>query len=77
MSRNIDELFICPDSRMDEEWGSVVRLVRQWADREITSKRMEFRENYSRLFIEKREKLGLEIGLQKLMIPAELGGFGW
>jgi alkylation response protein AidB-like acyl-CoA dehydrogenase len=77
MSRNLDELFLYPKQDMDEESLSVVRLVRQWADKEIVSKRMEYREGYDRLFAEKRKKLSMDIGLQKLTIPSDLGGFGW
>jgi alkylation response protein AidB-like acyl-CoA dehydrogenase len=77
MNRNVDDLFEYPGQLIDDESASVVRLVRQWADKEIISKRMEYRENYDRLFDEKRKKLNLDIGLQKLVIPADLGGFGW
>ncbi|HOS98501.1 MAG TPA: acyl-CoA dehydrogenase family protein, partial [Deltaproteobacteria bacterium] len=77
MSRNLDELFLSPKKSMDEESLSVARLVRQWADKEIVSKRMEYREGYERLFTEKRKKLSLDIGIQKLAIPADHGGFGW
>jgi alkylation response protein AidB-like acyl-CoA dehydrogenase len=77
MSRNVDDLFVYPGQVIDDESASVVRLVRQWADKEIISKRMEYRENYDKLFEEKRKKLNLDIGLQKLVIPADLGGFGW
>ncbi len=77
MSRNLDELFLYPKHAMDEESLSVVRLLRQWADKEIVSKRMEYREGYDRLFAEKRKKLSMDIGLQKLAIPSDLGGFGW
>jgi alkylation response protein AidB-like acyl-CoA dehydrogenase len=77
MSRSVDDLFVYPGQAIDEESASVIRLVRQWADKEIISKRMEYRENYDKLFDEKRKKLNLDIGLQKLVIPADLGGFGW
>ena len=77
MSRNVDDLFVYPGQAIDDESASVIRLVRQWADKEIISKRMEYRENYDKLFEEKRKKLNLDIGLQKLVIPADLGGFGW
>ncbi|MGO9146937.1 MAG: acyl-CoA dehydrogenase family protein [Desulfomonilia bacterium] len=77
MNRNIDDLFIFPKQWMDDESRSIATLVRQWADKEIISKRMEYRENYARLFKEKREKLGLAIGLQRLTLPVEHGGFGW
>ena len=77
MARNLDDLFVYPTQLLDEESLSVVRLVRQWSDREIVSKRMEYREGYEHLFAGKREKLCIDIGLQKLTIPADLGGFGW
>lgn len=77
MNRNVDELFVYPKQWMDEESMSVAALVRQWADREIISKRMEYRENYAALFPEKREMLCLAIGLQRLTLPVDHGGFGW
>jgi alkylation response protein AidB-like acyl-CoA dehydrogenase len=77
MSKNLDELFIFPRHFIDEESGSVIGLVRQWAEKEILSKRMEYRENYSTLFAEKRRKLNLSIGLQWLTLPEKNGGFGW
>lgn len=77
MNRNIDDLFFLSNDLMDEESRDVAALVRQWADREVISKRMEYREKYGTLFLKKRKKLCLDIGLQKLVIPSELGGFGW
>ncbi|RPJ24055.1 MAG: hypothetical protein EHM33_19100, partial [Chloroflexi bacterium] len=77
MARNLDNLFIYPKQLMDEESLSVVRLVRQWSDREIITKRMEYREDYEKLFAQKRKMLCIDLGLQKLTSPADLGGFGW
>lgn len=77
MNRIVDDLFVCPREWMDEECVGVVRLVRQWADREIVSKRMEYRQGYDHLFETKRRMLCMDIGLEKLCIPAEQGGFGW
>ncbi|HOO46281.1 MAG TPA: acyl-CoA dehydrogenase family protein [Deltaproteobacteria bacterium] len=77
MRKNLDELFIFPRQLIDEESGSVISLVRQWAEKEILSKRMEYRENYSRLFGEQRDRLNLTIGLQWLTLPEKNGGFGW
>lgn len=74
MNRNIDDLFLSNNLR-DEESRDVTALVRQWADRVIISKRMEYRESYETLFLKKR--LCLEVGLQKLIVPPEHGGFGW
>ncbi|PKN83436.1 MAG: hypothetical protein CVU51_12400, partial [Deltaproteobacteria bacterium HGW-Deltaproteobacteria-1] len=77
MARNLDNLFIYPKQLMDEESLSVVRLVRQWSDREIVTRRMEYREDYEKLFEQKRKMLCIDLGLQKLTIPADRGGFGW
>ena len=77
MARNLDNLFINPNQMMDEESLSVVRLVRQWSDKEIVTRRMEYREDYEKLFAQKRKMLCIDLGLQKLTIPADLGGFGW
>ena len=77
MNRNVDDLFISPREWMDEESVGVVRLVRQWADKEIVSRRMEYRENYADLFMAKLRKLLIDIGLQKLCVPSDHGGFGW
>jgi alkylation response protein AidB-like acyl-CoA dehydrogenase len=77
MNRSMDDLFVYPGQVIDGESTAVVRLVRQWADKEIISKRMEYRQNYDTSFEEQRKKLNLDIGLQKLVIPADLGGFGW
>jgi alkylation response protein AidB-like acyl-CoA dehydrogenase len=77
MNKTLDELFFYPLDTVDEEAQDVLHLVRQWADREILSKRQEYRENIDPLFIEKRNTLNLTIGLQRLTLPEEHGGFGW
>jgi hypothetical protein len=77
MNKALDELFVYPKELVDEESKRIITLVRQWADKEIISKRQEYRENYEKLFIEKSKTLNLTIGLQKLILPEENGGFGW
>ncbi|HPI93021.1 MAG TPA: acyl-CoA dehydrogenase family protein [Deltaproteobacteria bacterium] len=77
MNRNVDDLFPYPREWMDDECSDMVRLVRQWSDREIVSRRMEYRENYETLFDVKRRKLDIDIGLQKLLLPSDAGGLGW
>jgi alkylation response protein AidB-like acyl-CoA dehydrogenase len=74
---NTDDLFLFPRRWIDEESRGVTTLVRQWADKEIITKRLEYREKNGTLFAEKRRMLALDIGLQKLMVPDDLGGFGW
>ncbi len=77
MNKTLDELFVYPKALVDEESKRIINLVRQWADKEIISKRQEYRENYEKLFTEKRKSLNLTIGLQRLTLPEEHGGFGW
>jgi len=77
MNKSLDELFVYPKELVDEESKPIINLVRQWADKEIISKRQEYRENYEKLFIEKSKTLNLTIGLQRLILPEEHGGFGW
>jgi alkylation response protein AidB-like acyl-CoA dehydrogenase len=77
MNKTLDELFVYPKELVDEESKRIIHLVEQWANKEIISKRQEYRENYEKLFIEKRKSLNLTIGLQRLTLPEEHGGFGW
>lgn len=77
MKKTLDEVFVYPKALVDEESKRVIHLVRQWADKEIIANRQEYRENYEKLFVEKRKTLNLTIGLQRLTLPEESGGFGW
>lgn len=77
MNKTLDELFVYPKELVDEESKRIIHLVQQWANKEIISKRQEYRENYDKFFIEKRKSLNLTIGLQRLTLPEEHGGFGW
>lgn len=77
MHRNLHDLFPCPREWEDEESKSVQTVVRQWAEREIISRRLDYLHDYDRLFTEKRRMLQTEIGLQRLTVPEECGGFGW
>lgn len=77
MNKALDELFIYPKELVDEESKRIINVVRQWAEKEIISKRQEYRENYEKLFTEKNKTLNLTIGLQRLILPEEQGGFGW
>ena len=77
MNKALDELFVYPKELVDEESKRIINVVRQWADKEIVSKRQEYRENYEKLFTEKSKTLNLTIGLQRLILPEDQGGFGW
>lgn len=73
----IDDLFLCPRELLDDGAKDFVSLVRKWTDREIISKRHEYRSNYDALFIEKRKNLIADIGLERLVLPEDYGGYGW
>jgi len=77
MNKTLDELFGLPERVGDEESKRVIHLVRQWADKEIISKRQEYRENYEKLFIETRKSLNLTNWSAKAYPAEEHGGFGW
>lgn len=72
----LDDLFLCPQEWIDDSAKDFVSLVRTWADKEIVSKRHEYRLNYEDLFNEKREKL-IDMGLERLVLPEKYGGYGW
>ncbi|MBW2637977.1 MAG: acyl-CoA/acyl-ACP dehydrogenase, partial [Deltaproteobacteria bacterium] len=73
----INDLFLCPQEWIDDGAKDFVSVVRKWTDREIISKRHEYRLNYKDLFIEKREKLIKDMGLERLVLPESHGGYGW
>jgi alkylation response protein AidB-like acyl-CoA dehydrogenase len=73
----INDLFLYPQEWIDDGAKDFVSLVRKWAEREIISKRHEYRLNYEDLFIEKRKKLIEDIGLERLVLPENYGGYGW
>ncbi|MBN2283041.1 MAG: acyl-CoA/acyl-ACP dehydrogenase [Deltaproteobacteria bacterium] len=76
MGTDLDRLFFREDAADDAAKG-VLNVVRQWAEREVISRRQEYREHYETLFREKRKNLELDIGLQRLTLPENRGGFGW
>ena len=77
MHKPLDGLFLSTREQIDEEEQRIVNTVRQWADREILSKRLAYLEHYEQEFAEKRRMLLMDIGLQRLALSEEDGGFGW
>ena len=77
MHKPLDGLFLSTREQIDEEEQRIVNTVRQWADREILAKRLAYLEHYNREFDEKRRMLLMDIGLQRLALSEENGGFGW
>lgn len=77
MARNLDDLYVSPMQNPDDESKEVLRLVRQWAEKEIIAKRMEFREGYDALFDVQWLKVSSDLGLGRLTLARDRGGFGW
>jgi alkylation response protein AidB-like acyl-CoA dehydrogenase len=77
MHKSLDGLFLSTREQIDEEEQRIVNTVRQWADREILAKRLAYIEHYDRQFAEKRRMLLIDIGLQRLALSENDGGFGW
>jgi len=77
MHTPLDGLFLSTREQIDEEEQRIVNTVRQWADREILAKRLHYIEHYEQEFAEKRRMLLMDIGLQRLALSEEDGGFGW
>jgi len=77
MSVELDKLFIYPKHWVNEDAHSFAATIRQWADKEIISDRLNYQQNYSRLFPEKSRKLGIDIGLKRLVLPDKYDGYGW
>ncbi len=74
---DLDGLFLVPRRQAGGESTGVISLVRQWADKEIIGKRLAYLQNYPVLFMEKFRVLALSMGLQKLAVSEDQGGFGW
>ena len=77
MNKYLDDLFLYPKSWVDDEAKRFAASARSWAEKEILSNRLEYQKRYDELFIEKRQKLILDIGFERLILPEEHGGYGW
>ena len=77
MHKPLDELFVSTRECIDEEEQRIIITVRQWADREILAKRLNYLEHYEQECMEKRRMLLMDIGLQRLALSEKEGGFDW
>ncbi len=71
---NYQELFPFPQERCEEADISLAHTVHQWGEAELASKRLELKEDYSRLIEPAMRKLLVDIGLQKILWPESFGG---
>lgn len=77
MKKDINQLFVYPKTWVSRETGEIAKSVRQWANKEIVSRRLEYQDDYDNLFPRVRGLLALDIGCQGLMFSAEEGGLGF
>jgi len=77
MKKDINQLFVYPKSWVSTETKEIAASVRQWANKEVIAKRIDYQEDYKKLFSEARKKLAFDIGCQGLMLPEDSGGFGF
>jgi alkylation response protein AidB-like acyl-CoA dehydrogenase len=77
MSKNLDDLFLYPKSWVDDDAKGFAATARSWAEKEILANRLAYQKGYETLFVEKRKKLMLDIGFERLVMPEDHGGYGW
>jgi alkylation response protein AidB-like acyl-CoA dehydrogenase len=77
MKKNLDGLFLFPQQWVDDEARRFAATAKQWADKEIISKRLDYQKDYGTLFTTMRKKLIADIGFERLVLPEEHGGYGW
>lgn len=70
------ELFPVPTEWLADSDRSMAQTVAAWAEQEVKSRRLEHKEGYDSLLMPAMKKLFLDIGLQSLALPEEVGGGG-
>jgi alkylation response protein AidB-like acyl-CoA dehydrogenase len=70
------DLFMLPVEWINDVDRSIAESVAGWADREVMSRRLEYREDYDRLLEPAMKSLFVDIGLQSMIWPEESGGGG-
>ncbi len=63
-----------PCGRVEEAEQSLTRSLREWAESEVISKRLELKEDYERLLLPAMKRLYVDIEMQKLIWPEKYGG---
>ncbi len=76
MKKETSQLFVYPKTWVKKETEDIAKSIRQWANKEIVSRRLEYLDNYAALFPEGRKKLAFDIGCQGLVMPSQNKGSG-
>ena len=70
------ELFPVPVEWLQDVDRSMARTVADWADAEVMAGRLEHKEDHHALLLPAMRKLLVDIGLQSMLWPEEMGGGG-
>ncbi len=70
------ELLPLPQAKVEETDLSLAQSLKEWAEAEVISKRLEHNEDYEKLLYPAMKKLLLDIEMQKILWPEEYGGVG-
>jgi alkylation response protein AidB-like acyl-CoA dehydrogenase len=68
------DLFPYPKEWVSDVDVSLAGSIMQWAEKEVISKRLEYKEDYDQLLFPALKKLSLDLGLQKVLWPEAYGG---
>lgn len=71
------DLIPYPEGYAREADLMLARTVQQWAETEVISRRLEYREDYDNLLAPAMHKLFVDLELQKLIWPENYGGLGY
>jgi alkylation response protein AidB-like acyl-CoA dehydrogenase len=72
----LSEVFPVPVEWLDTVEETMADTVAGWAEREVSSKRLEHGEDREKLLAPATKSLFVDIGLQSIMVPERLGGGG-
>lgn len=68
------EIIPFPQDKVEETDLSLAKSLKEWAEAEVISKRLEYREDYEKLLKPALKKLLVDIEMQKLLWPEKYGG---
>lgn len=70
------KIFPFPLGSVDDSDFLLAQTLYRWAETELVSKRLEFREDYDKLLLPAMKKLFVDVELQKMTWPESCGGIG-
>ena len=70
------DLIPYPQDMVQEADLLLARTLQQWAETEVISKRLEYREDYEKLIKPAMRSLFIDVEMQKMIWPESCGGIG-